>query len=170
MDTPNSLTATNLFNLPGLSGANPTPLLTADSMLLGINQSYPYNQQLALQSPVDCNPLSMITGDPIVPTSTGISHPNFLITPFTTNFTRDSLFVAAGNTYSIKDYDALLNPGVTTLTLSKAVAISQIQDFFNRLDRFEQAKIAFGQDLERATIDQVIDDWQANGHQHPVIC
>jgi fibro-slime domain-containing protein/RHS repeat-associated protein len=44
--------------------------------------------------------------------------------------------------------------------LSKALAISQIQDFFNRLDRLEQFKIAFGQDVNTDKIERIISDWQ----------
>jgi hypothetical protein len=56
-----------------------------------------------------------------------------------------------------------------TIGLSKDLAISQIQAFLNRPDRLEQFKIAFGQDVERSTIDQIIGDWQKQNIKLPDI-
>jgi hypothetical protein len=58
---------------------------------------------------------------------------------------------------------------VETIALSKAVAVSQIQEFLNRPDYLEQFKIAFGQDVERTKLDQILQDWQTEGHKLPEV-
>jgi large repetitive protein len=56
-----------------------------------------------------------------------------------------------------------------TIAKSKASAISQIQAFLNRPDYLEQSKIAFGQDVDRSTLDRLISDWQEQNTKLPDI-
>jgi fibro-slime domain-containing protein/RHS repeat-associated protein len=58
---------------------------------------------------------------------------------------------------------------VQLVFLGKDLAVSQIQDFINRPDRLEQFKIAFGQDLDRDTLERVLQDWQGQGSKLPDI-
>jgi hypothetical protein len=55
------------------------------------------------------------------------------------------------------------------IEVGKALAVSQIQAFLNRPDYLEQFKIAFGQDVDRSKIDQILQDWQTNGSKLPKI-
>jgi hypothetical protein len=60
------------------------------------------------------------------------------------------------------------NLAPTIVSLGKALAVDRIQDFFNRPDRLEQFKVAFGQDVDLDRLSGIINDWQA-GNKLPEI-
>jgi fibro-slime domain-containing protein/RHS repeat-associated protein len=55
------------------------------------------------------------------------------------------------------------------VSLGKALAISQIQDFFNHSHLLEQFKIAFGQDVEPEKLDSILQNWLTEGNKVPDI-
>ncbi|PSB50835.1 Ig-like domain-containing protein, partial [Chamaesiphon polymorphus] len=180
MDTTPRIDTNSLFNL----GVDPNlhPLLASISILPGVAS----NVQTQLYAPVD--PLLVGYVTPIVAGTTFNTERSFgstPIDPFGTGV--ENAWVMSGNnrTQSLALDAASLDtlfpiqplPAVQLaaakasdwIVRGKAVAVSQIQDFLNRPDRFEQFKIAFGQDLDRETIDRIVRDWQVEGNKLPDI-
>jgi RHS repeat-associated protein len=180
MDTTPGIDTNSLFNL----GVDPNlhPLLASISILPGVAA----NVQTQLYAPVDPLLVGYIT--PVVADSTFNTERSFgstLLNPFGTGVENAWVISGSNRTQSL-DLDAApldtlfpIQPlpavqlaaakASDRIVRGKALAVSQIQDFLNRPDRFEQFKIAFGQDLEPATIERVIANWQAEGYKLPDI-
>lgn len=171
MDSQNSLnTNNNLFN----SGIDPNlhPLLATDSILPGLNQPFPSSQQTALQSQSHFNSLGIFADNqpPNLPREGGSSllNPLYALLSSTPAVGTAILNLPSKNNDPFR-FSPLAQFPLEAVSLNKALAVNQIQDFLNRPDRFEQFKIAFGQDLDRAMIDRVISDWQTSGYKIPNI-
>jgi Bacterial Ig-like domain len=180
MDTTPRIDANSLLNL----GVDPNlhPLLASTSILPGVAS----NVQTQLYAPLDSLLVGYIT--PIVADTTFNTERAFGSTlPNSFGTGVENAWVMSGSTRNnLLDLDAApldalfpIQPlpalklaaakASAQIAQGKALAINQIQDFLNRPDRFEQFKIAFGQDLERATIERVIGDWQTEGNKIPNI-
>ena len=170
MDSHTNIETNNLFKT-GLD-LNSDPLLVKTSILPSPASANPSS----LYNPVDAVEIYHLsslntTAFPDIRLNGASSDVTNFFTSISTVATTDSkdlLFAPAGNTIDVKD--TLLNPGKITNPIAiRDLAISQIQAFLNRSDRFEQFKIAFGQDLDRNKIDLVLGDWQATGNKIPDI-
>lgn len=170
MDSHTNIETNNLFKT-GLD-LTPDPLLVQTSILPSPASATPsslYNPAAAIE--IDCLSGLNFNAFPVIQLNGASSDVTNFFTSISTVATidrQDRLFAPAGNTLDVKD--TLLNPGkITNPIASKDLAISQIQTFLNRADRFEQFKIAFGQDFDRDKIDLVLGDWQATGNKIPEI-
>jgi hypothetical protein len=170
MDSHTNIETNNLFKT-GLD-LTPDPLLVQTSILPSPASATPsslYNPAAAIE--IDRLSGLNFNAFPVIQLNGASSDVTNFFTSISTVATidrQDRLFAPAGNTLDVKD--PLLNPGkITNPIASKDLAISQIQTFLNRADRFEQFKIAFGQDFDRDKIDLVLGDWQATGNKIPEI-